>query len=61
MTTCPHCHSPLTPAEVKSLWGSYRGSLQTPHAGPGRTPSQDRCPCGRMTKNRAEKRKHKCG
>jgi len=33
---CPHCQKPLTPEEIRSLWGSYCGSLQTPHAGPGR-------------------------
>jgi hypothetical protein len=57
---CPHCGHALTADELRSMWGAYRGSLQTPHAGPGRPPSEDRCPCGAMTKARAKARNHKC-
>lgn len=56
---CPHCHHPLTADEIKSLWCSYAGTLQTPHPGPGR-PAKPRCPCGRMTKDYADKTGHHC-
>lgn len=26
MPTCPKCGEPLTPEEIKALWGSFRGS-----------------------------------
>ncbi len=41
--------------------GRRGGRLQTPHAGPGRPRSEDRCACGAMTVKRAEARSHKCG
>ena len=34
--TCPHCRKSLTEAQIKSIWASYTGKKQTPHAGPGR-------------------------
>jgi hypothetical protein len=64
---CPHCKHKLTTEdidltteELKSLWASYTGSLQTPHAGPGRPRWKKRCHCGEMTLARAKQRNHKC-
>jgi hypothetical protein len=57
---CPHCNQEISPEELKSLWASYTGSLQTPHAGPGRPRKAKRCPCGAMTVTRARQRGHKC-
>lgn len=57
---CPHCKHELTPEEIRSIWGSYCGVRQTPHAGPGRPRWKKRCPCGAMTKARAKQRNHKC-
>jgi hypothetical protein len=57
---CPHCSHKLTPEEVRSLWASYCGKLQTPHAGPGRPRTKPRCACGAMTLERAAKRGHVC-
>jgi hypothetical protein len=50
---CPHCGHKLSPAEIKHLWGSYCGSLQTPHAGPGRPVT---CDCGKCQKCRNRER-----
>jgi hypothetical protein len=36
------------------------GMRRTFGRGKGRPPSQDRCPCRAMTRERAEKRRHKC-
>jgi len=36
-----------------SDWGGAR-------TGAGRCPSEDRCPCGAMTRERAAKRRHRC-
>lgn len=58
--TCPHCHTELTPEELKSMWASYCGSQQSPHAGPGRPRTAKRCKCGAMTVKRAKMRNHKC-
>lgn len=60
MIKCPHCDHELDIEQIKSIWGSYAGKLQTPHAGPGRPRSEKRCPCGEMTKTRAKMRNHKC-
>jgi hypothetical protein len=30
--TCPHCHKPLTPEQIKTLWGQYQGSKPRPGA-----------------------------
>lgn len=57
---CPHCEHELTPEEIRALWGSYCGTLQTPHAGPGRPRWKKRCRCGAMTIARAKQRNHKC-
>jgi hypothetical protein len=46
--TCPHCAHPLSPEQLKRLWASYCGRLQTPHAGPGRPRDGERCACGAM-------------
>lgn len=56
-----HCDQPLTYAQVKSLWGKATAAMRDTYgAGPGRPKSTDRCPCGLMTRERAEKRKHVC-
>lgn len=57
---CPHCHKPLTEAQIKRIWASYTGAKQTPHAGPGRPRVKPRCKCGAMTRERAEKHGHAC-
>jgi len=59
---CPHCDEQLilSPEQIRSIWGQYTSSLSTPHAGPGRPRSEDRCPCGKFTKPRAEARNHVC-
>jgi hypothetical protein len=57
---CPHCDHELTPEEIRTIWASYTGSLQTPHAGPGRPRYKKRCRCGAMTVERAKQRNHKC-
>jgi hypothetical protein len=47
--TCPHCRHKITlddlkarlsEDELKTLWASYTGKKQTPHAGPGRPRKQ---------------------
>ena len=52
--SCPCCQSELTPEQIKSLWGTYCGSLG------GRKKVSERCRCGAMTKARAQARGHKC-
>ncbi len=60
MPHCPRCKRTLTDQEVRSIWASRNRALRTPtHAG-GRPKSPDRCPCGAMTRERAEKRGHRC-
>jgi hypothetical protein len=41
--------------EVARMLASFRK-----HKRGGRPKSEDRCPCGVMTRARAERRKHKC-
>jgi hypothetical protein len=57
---CPHCEEDLTVEQIRTIWASYTGSLQTPHAGPGRPRTAKRCRCGAMTRARAKQRNHKC-
>jgi hypothetical protein len=41
--------------------GRRANKLRVTHAaGPGRPALEDRCPCGIMTRDRAEKRNHNC-
>ena len=54
------CGTAHTEAEIISAYKSILGSRQTPHAGPGRKRSGDRCPCGEMTAKRAKDRAHRC-
>jgi hypothetical protein len=59
--TCPHCHKPLTEAQIKRIWASYTGKKQTPHAGPGRTPTPTKClKCGKWCKSATLARRHGC-
>jgi hypothetical protein len=47
------CH--LTEGQILGIWGRYMAFL-----GGGRPKEKDRCPCGLMTRARAEARNHKC-
>jgi hypothetical protein len=59
--TCPHCEGKLSGEEIRSMWGQYTSAKVVNHvAGPGRPRSAKRCPCGAMTRERAQKRKHVC-
>jgi len=51
---CPHCQKPLKLSMLRSKLNRIAGQLG------GRPASEDRCPCGLMTRARAEQRKHKC-
>lgn len=58
---CPHCEEPLDDDEIRSLWGQYTSALVKNHiAGPGRPRSDDRCKCGKFTRERAAQRNHVC-
>lgn len=58
---CPHCGGALSIEMIGQLWGSYCGNRrQSREPGPGRPRTMPRCPCGAMTVNRAEQRKHVC-
>lgn len=56
-----YCDGSLNYDELKTLWGrATSGRRKTHGAGTGRPRSTERCPCGVMTKKRAELRGHKC-
>ena len=58
---CPNCEHGLTYDEIKSLWGKATQSRRTTYgAGSGRPKLEDRCPCGKMGKERAALRRHVC-
>ncbi len=50
----------LTPFERRKIGQAAQALRKTSGAGPGRPRKVDRCPCGLMTKARAEARRHKC-
>ena len=43
-----------------SEWGRRRSARRKVHSGERGRWIADRCPCGKMTRARAEKRNHKC-
>jgi hypothetical protein len=47
---CPYCSTGITVEELRRLWGSYCGRLQTPHRGPGRPKQKQAARIGRPTK-----------
>lgn len=57
---CPHCKSPIKVSDLSD--GEVRSEFYRRRGATGGRPRSDapRCPCGSMTRIRAEKRGHKC-
>jgi hypothetical protein len=49
-----------TPNERSRIMKARRKKGGDYYTGGGRPPEKDRCPCGEMTRARAEKRRHVC-
>lgn len=55
------CGHALPEEEILRLAGAIQSARRKTRApGTGRPRTMERCPCGAMTKRRAEQRKHRC-